>query len=244
MRIDNRGPLGLGATLVFAGLLAASATEAQLVGSPGGPMGMGGSSIGIKGGLNLASLVGGDAGDSESSVGLNAGGSFQLLSFGPVSIGPEVYYAQKNSENSELTPPGSTTPVASEFDLAYVEVPLLVSVRLPRFGGDRFQPHLGAGPVFGWNLDCTVDLADQEASAEQTCASLLGGDVQSTLEDYEQGVTFGGGLDFIVVPGRGALSLDLRTTLGLSDVIERKSGDDLEIRNRTFTAMLGYSFGL
>lgn len=244
MRWSTRGPLGLGAALIVAGLLAATAGEAQMAGSMGGPMGMGGSSIGLKGGFNLASFIGGDAGDSESAVGLNAGGSFMLVSVGPVSIGPEVYYARKKSESTGLAVPGGGTSVASEFDLAYVEVPLLVSVRLPRFGNDRFQPHLDAGPVFGWNLDCTIDMADQEATPEDTCASLLGGDAESTLEDYEQGVTFGGGLDFTVLPGRGALSLDLRTTLGLSDVIERESGEDLEIRNRTFSAMLGYSFGI
>lgn len=245
MRWNTRGPLGLGATLIIAGLLAATAGEAQMAGSMGGPMGMGGSSIGIKGGLNLASFIGGDAGDSESSVGLNAGGSFKLLNIGPVSIGPEVYYAQKKSESQNVQlPGGQTVATSSKFNLAYVEVPLLLTVRLPRFGNDRFQPHVDGGPVFGWNLDCDIDLADQEASPEDTCASLLGGDTQSTLEDYEQGVTIGGGLDFIVLPGRGALSLDLRTTFGLSDVIERESGEDLEIRNRTFTAMLGYSFGL
>lgn len=244
MRWIARRPHEICTALIALGLLLASGSEAQMGGTMGGPAGPGGSSIGIKGGFNLASFIGADAGDSESAVGLNAGGSFMLLSVGPVSIGPEVYYARKKSESTGLTVPGDGASVASEFDLAYVEVPLLVSVRLPRFGNDRFQPHLDAGPVFGWNLDCTVDLADQQASPEDTCASLLGGDTGSTLEDYEQGITFGGGLDFTVVPGRGALSLDLRTTLGLSDVIERESGEDLEIRNRTFSAMLGYSFGI
>lgn len=200
--------------------------------------------FGLKGGLNLADLIGDDAGDSESSVGLAAGGSFRLLSFGPVSVGPEVLYAQKKSEGRGLVGPVDGTPSPlTGFDLAYVEVPVLLTVRLPRFGGGRFAPNLHAGPVFGWNLDCQIDVADPEASAEETCASLLGGDAQSTLEDYEQGITAGAGLDVVVVPGRGALTLDLRTTHGLSDVIERESGEDLEIRNRTFSAMLGYSFG-
>lgn len=201
-------------------------------------------SIGLKGGLNLADFVGNDAGDTGSTVGLNAGGSFQLLNFGPVSIGPEVFYAQKGSERRVVTAPGGGTVAGtSKFNLAYVEVPVLLTVRLVNAPGSRFRPFLHAGPVFGWNLDCTLDFSDPAASPEETCESLLGGDLGSTIEEYEQGVTFGGGLDVSVVPGRGALTLDLRSTLGLDEVIRTESGTDLEIRNRTFTAMLGYSFG-
>jgi hypothetical protein len=200
-------------------------------------------SIGIHGGLNLADLVGGDAGDSESGVGLNAGASFQLLRLGPVSLGPEVFYAQKRSERVAALS-GLSSPVASRFNLAYVEVPLLLRIHLPRFAGGRLAPHVHGGPVFGWNLDCDIDFADRDARPEDTCSSLLGGDARSTLEDYEQGVTVGAGMNVVVVPGRGALSLDLRTTRGLSDVIETSEGPDLEIRNRTFSALLGYSFGL
>lgn len=201
--------------------------------------------IGLKGGLNLADFVGNDAGDTESTVGLNAGGSFQILNFGPVSIGPEIFYAQKGSERQLATAPGGGTIAGtSTFNLAYVEVPVLLTVRLVNAPGSRFRPFLQAGPVFGWNLDCTVDFSDPQASPAETCQSLLGGDLESTIEEYEQGVTFGGGLDIAVVPGRGALTLDLRSTLGLDQVIQTQSGTDLEIRNRTFTAMLGYSFGL
>lgn len=199
--------------------------------------------LGLKGGLNLADFVGSDAGDSESTVGLNAGGSFQILSFGPVSIGPEVFYAQKGSKRRTITAPGGGTVTGtSKFNLAYVEVPVLLTVNLIDSPGSRFRPFVHAGPVFGWNLDCTIDFSDPDTAPEETCASLLGGDIQSTLKDYEQGITFGGGLHVALVPGHGALTLDLRATRGLDDVIRTESGSDLEIRNRTFTAMLGYSF--
>lgn len=228
----------LGTIALLAGLVAAAPAEAQM----GVPSPLGGQSIGIHGGLNLSDFIGDDAGDNDAGVGLNAGGSFQVLSFGPVSVGPEIYYAQKKSESRGLQAPGVPTPVTSNFNLSYVEVPLLFKVRLPSFAGGVLQANLQGGPVFGWNLDCDVDLADQTADPEDTCASLLGGDVQSTLEDYEQGYTLGAGLDIGVAPGVGALTLDLRTTQGLSDVIERSSGEDLQLRNRSFSARLGYSF--
>ena len=171
--------------------------------------------IGLKGGLNLADFVGNDAGDSQSTVGLNAGGSFQILQFGPVSFGPELFYAQKGSERQVVTAPGGGTVTGtSKFNLAYVEVPVLLTVRLIDSPGSRIRPFVHAGPVFGWNLNCTIDFSDPDTAPEETCASLLGGDIQSTLEDYEQGITFGGGLDVAVVPGQGALTLAVGNIIG------------------------------
>lgn len=226
----TRAPLTASILALLVGLVTATTAPAQSF------------PVGIKGGLNLTDLVGNDAGDTGSAVGLNAGGSFQFLSIGPVSIGPEIYYAQKKSDReSVMLPGGGTATGTTSFNLAYVEAPVLASVRLGRFAGNRLAPYIQAGPVFGWNLDCDIDVTDQ-AAASETCQSLLGGDVESTLKDYEQGVTFGAGLNVVVVPGRGALNLDLRSTHGLSDVVETETGPDLEIRNRAFTAMLGYSF--
>lgn len=242
MRWHRAVPLVLVTLATLGGLLLVTPGEAQVGAPASADSPLPNRGIGLRGGFNLADLVGDDAGDSESAVGLSAGASFQILSFGPVSIGPEVYYAQKKSESRNLQSPTLPGTVASGFNLAYVEVPVLLKVRLPRFGGGRFIPHVHGGPVFGWNLDCDIDLVDQTADPEDTCASLLGGDAQSTLDDYEQGVTVGAGLDVVVLPGHGALTLDLRTTQGLSDVIQRESGQDLEIKNRTFSAMLGYAF--
>lgn len=177
-------------------------------------------------------------------MGLNAGGSFDLISVGPVSVGPELFYAQKGAKLTQLASPGGGASSTSTFNLAYVEVPVLLTVRLMDLEDSWFQPFVHAGPVFGWNLDCRIDFSDQQADPEQTCASLLGGDIESTLQDYEQGVTAGGGVRVTPDPRFGAVTLDLRVTQGLDDVIERSSGSNLKIRNRTFTAMVGYSFGL
>lgn len=227
----------------FIGVLVTGLTLA-LLGLGAGARPAAAQGIGLKGGLSLADFVGSGAPEGESATGLNAGGSFQLLSFGPVSIGPEVYYAQKGTSRSQVSlPGGGTTTVSSEFNLAYVEVPLLLTVHpLGRGGRSPIRPYVHAGPVFGWNLDCSIELSDPQASPEETCASLLGGNLETTLQDYEQGVTVGGGVNVVLVPGSGSLTLDLRTTRGLDDVIQTGSGQDLEIRNRTYSAMLGYSF--
>jgi hypothetical protein len=203
----------------------------------------GAQSLGLKGGFNLSNLVGEDA-QGESTVGLNAGGSFALISVGPVSIGPEIFYAQKGTKLTQLASPGGGASSTSTFNLAYVEVPVLVTVDLMDLEDSWFQPFVHAGPVFGWNLDCRLDLSDREADPEETCASLLGGDIESTLRDYERGITAGGGMHVTPDPQFGALTLDVRFTRGLNDVIERSSGSNLKIRNRTFTAMVGYSIGL
>ena len=47
------------------------------------------------GGINLSQFIGDDVENSEGLMGLNAGLSFSIINIGPVSIVPEVYYAEK-----------------------------------------------------------------------------------------------------------------------------------------------------
>ena len=197
--------------------------------------------IALRGGINLARFVGVDAPDGEAKPGLSLGASFQLISIGPVTIAPEVYYAQKGSIQSiteaAMDPTQSTLSQADlEFTLAYVEIPLLAIVHLP-FGGKTFGPYLEGGPAFAWNLDCRVDLSGAE-SIEETCDELFGDNIEATLKDYELGFVVGLGTDLRLFGGLGALNLDARLTQGLSRLSE-----DSEIANQAFTLMLGYRFG-
>jgi len=197
--------------------------------------------IALRGGINLATFVGVDAPEGEPKPGLSLGASFQLINIGPVTIAPEVYYAQKGSIQNitaaAMDPTQSTLSQADlEFTLAYVEIPLLAIVHLP-FGGKTFGPYLEGGPAFAWNLDCRVDLSGAE-SIEDTCDELFGENIEATLKDYELGFVVGLGTDIHLFGGMGALNLDARLTQGLSRLSE-----DSEIANQAFTLMLGYRFG-
>lgn len=209
--------------------------------------------IGIRGGINLTDFVGDDAGDTDSKAGLNLGASFRILNFGPVAIVPEVYYAQKGAKRSFFTDPigpeslNDQTTGEATFDLPYIEVPVLLRVALPQLQDGRFQPYLNAGPVFAWNLDCTVEFEQQGLATDgEDCDSLQSeAAFEETVRDYETGFTIGGGTDIVVIPGHGGLNLDVRYTRGLTRITEDPDGGDApDVTNQAFTVMLGYSFGL
>lgn len=194
--------------------------------------------ITLKGGVNLADVFGDDVESSDPRPRLAAGGSVDLLSLGPVTIAPELYYAQKGADNLQ-TDLQQGTPV--QVSLEYVEVPVLLRVGLP-FGGTRLSPYVSGGPVFGWQLDCTFE-SDVQAGVSDDCNQLLGGEgqLEETLRDYEQGLMFGAGFAFDVLPGFGAITLDARYSLGLTRLSEDDDGPD--IQNRAFALLLGWRLG-
>lgn len=194
--------------------------------------------FGFKGGINLVDFFGDDVETVDKRPRLAGGVAFDIFSLGPLTLAPELYYAQKGAENFQSS---LAEGEPAEISLAYVEIPALVKLGLP-FGGRRFQPYLAAGPVFGWQLSCSVT-ADQAAAADN-CDQLLGGQEQleETLRDYEQGLMFGAGFAFDVIPGIGAITLDARYAQGLTRLTAGEDGPD--IQNRALSVLLGYRFGL
>jgi len=199
--------------------------------------------LAIRGGFNLTELVGGSVAQSESRTGLNFGLGYDILNIGPLSIGPEVHYAQRGAEAFQLAMAGDVTLPAgpSEIALDYVEVPLLARLRTPAIG--RMRPYLMGGPVFGWKLDCKVSLDAAQSSVAPSCDDLLTRDgIEAKVRDYEQGLLLGAGLQLPVLWGLGQLSLEGRFLRGLTRLGE---GDGAPaVKNRAFSLLLGYSLGM
>jgi hypothetical protein len=192
----------------------------------------------IRGGVNLVDLFGDDVEASDSRPRLTGGIGFDLIGLGPLTLAPEIYYAQKGAENFQRRLVAGE-PV--EISLSYVEVPVLLRLAIP-VGASRFQPYVGGGPVFGWQINCEVQAS--AAGAREDCGQLLGGEQQleETLRSFEQGVMLGGGVAFEAIRGLGAITLDARYARGLSRLSE--SSDGPEIQNRALSLLLGYRFGL
>ena len=87
--------------------------------------------FGFRGGMNLSKFVGADAARSESARGLNLGASIALFHIGPVSIVPEVYYAEKGSKELDLA-----TATTFEYGLDYT---------IPGLGGLNLDARLVRG---------------------------------------------------------------------------------------------------
>ncbi len=192
----------------------------------------------FRGGLNLSRFVGGDT-NARAKRGLNLGGALRLVGAGSVGLWVEGYYRQKGAESLDLATAAMSPTSRFEVGIDYVEVPVLLRIDLPSLGS-KVRPYVQGGPAFGWKLDCSVSVtAASGGQATPDCRDLLGGNASATLRDYEQGVVFGGGLDLHVLGGLGALNLDARLTRGLSRLA--RNGDGPDVKNQSFTLMLGYS---
>jgi hypothetical protein len=190
--------------------------------------------FGIRGGMNLSKFVGDDAGD-ETVKGLNLGASFSVLNFGPVSIGPEIYYASKG---------GQFDPAAAEsfeFELSYLEIPLLARITFPL--GDRLSGYVGGGPVYAWNLDCQFNSATDPEAEARDCGEQFE-TFDTAMASADKGIVANAGINLPVFGGFGGLHLDARLVRGLDRIIESDTEDgEPDIKNQAITLMLGYYLG-
>ncbi len=194
----------------------------------------------LAGGVDLTRLFGGGVGDTQQREGLGFGGSLSLLSMGPATLVAEGYYRQKGAKGVQELGDQLIEGGSAEIGLDYVEVPLLLRLNLPTLG-TRVLPYVQGGPAFAWRIACSIKLDATSSTTKQDCADLTGGNLSETLRDYEQGLVLGGGID-VAVGSVGALNVDARLTQGLSRINEMSSGG--AVKNRVFSVMLGYSFGL
>ncbi len=199
------------------------------------------SQLALRGGYDLTNFFG-DGIQADNRQELGFGGSFGIVSFGPVVLMAEAYYRQKGADNVQAFDDQLMTLGAVEFGIDYVEVPVLLRLNLPDLGG-RVVPYLSGGPTFAWRVDCGVTIHSVSQTIEESCDDLMGQNLEETLRDYEQGFVLGGGLDFVVGGGTGAINLDARMTQGLSRINENADGT-IGVKNRVFSMMLGYSFGI
>jgi hypothetical protein len=188
--------------------------------------------FGFRGGMNLSKFVGSDAKGSESARGLNLGASLALLHIGPVSIVPEVYYAEKGSKEIDLA-----TATSFEYGLDYIELPVLIKVSFPLKGWLR--GYVDGGPAYAWNIDCSITATDAGATNTFDHCGDMFRSYNTAMEKADRGVVMGGGLDF-TVPGLGGLNLDARLVRGLARL---KPGTGSDIKNQAASLMLGYYIG-
>ncbi|MDX1587278.1 MAG: porin family protein [Balneolaceae bacterium] len=207
--------------------------------------------VGIKGGVNLSKFVGADVEGAEELMGLNAGLSFSIINIGPLSIVPEVFYAEKGTRFTEqlrdlqnMNPEQPVNPqdVELEFNLAYVEIPVLAKLDLRFLSTRVVKPYIAGGPVFGFRMDCSINFTTANTERDiQDCADANFSDLQTEFDESDRGMVFGSGIHFDI-PLLGALTLEARYYRGLSRL--REGGENSDVYNQNFTLMLGYVLGI
>ena len=186
--------------------------------------------FGLKGGVNLATLEIDD--DSQSSpLETNNKTSFYAGAFVNIPVGgnlrfqPELVYSRQGSKiqyvQENFPTPGTNTNVNTEFDLHYLNVPLMLQLQTP--GGFFVE----AGPQIGFLLTAEDDES--------------GIDLKDQLKKTDFGA--GAGIGYL---SRVGLGINARYNFGFSNVYDGEAGNDTDegkYKNRVLSIGLVYHFG-
>jgi hypothetical protein len=168
--------------------------------------------LGIKGGLNFATVAGDNFDSPDGRTSFYAG----LLAEAPltdrVSLQPEVFYSAQGFDITDE--PNSPD---AQFQLDYIQVPLVLKLYL--LDGLNIQ----AGPQFGFKINEETDLDPTED----------GGDIGSdAIKDFDFQVTAGAEYKFAA-----RFFVQARYSYGLSEIIE-----NFDVHNSVLSAGIGFMF--
>ncbi|HEX8270284.1 MAG TPA: porin family protein [Flavobacterium sp.] len=171
-------------------------------------------SFGVKGGVNFATVTGGEDGfdpDSRTSFHVGVVGEFPLDDM--ISIQAEALYSGQGFEISD----SEVSDDKVEYQLDYLNIPILAKVYL--FEGFSLE----AGPQFSFKVNEEID-SDPNNDDGDTNVEIA--------EDFDIGVS--AGVTFLTDMGLFASG---RYNLGFQDVVE-----DSNLQNSVFQISLGYKF--
>ncbi len=176
--------------------------------------------VGVKGGVNIASVGGSDAPDNTSSLTGFMGGAFFGIDFTPQFGGRiEGLYVQKGAQ-------ADSASVGVKQKLDYIEFPVLFVANLS--SGDKGGFNLFAGPTFGFL-----------ASAKGESGGLSVDD-KDAFKSFEFGATVGVGAQYKL----SSVSIvgDVRYTLGATSVAKDQGNQSVDLKTRGIGIMVGVSF--
>lgn len=179
--------------------------------------------LGLKAGGNLARPTGLDAQDPlatlRSRVGFQ-GGLFLAVDLSrTISIQYEVLYTMKGATYVAID-----ASYTDKLYADYIEVPLLVKIRIPARG---VQPFVFGGPTVGFKLREKLVSNGAEVPLEE-----------ALLKNNDYGAIIGAGLNL-----GHRLALDVRYSLGAQKVLAYfEGGEEPDFKNGVFAATVGYAF--
>jgi len=152
---------------------------------------------------------------------------------------PELNYSQKGfkvQESMDLDVFGLTLPIGAEAitRLDYIDMPLTLKYK---FGGDRLQAYVKAGPTLGYavsghvttRINSIIDIRIAETNLNTQ------GDLYNA---FELGGLVGAGLE--VPTASGKFFVDASFSQGFSDILNEPVVD-LRVHNRAFGLGIGYA---
>lgn len=193
-----------------------------------------GSTLGLKGGLNVSTLSIEDPANPdlaiESRTGLVVGAFLECGGESWFALQGEVNYSQ----NGAKVRGGSSV---SRIDLDYIRVPVLIMARIGPEDRNLY-PLVYAGPQLAFQVSCGVEADSEGGSQNYDCDSE---ELEDPLEtrNVEFGLVFGGGVEYLF--GGFKMELDARYNLGLTNMNGGTNASVASLKNRgwSFTVGLG-----
>lgn len=181
--------------------------------------------VGAQVGYSRTDLGGANAAEIRARQGALTGVFVHVPLSRVVGIRPELTFALKGGRTE------TEEGLVIDIELAYLEFPFLAKVTAPT---GRFRPVFFGGPAPALQIGCDFEFA-LPAQPEQVLRVTCGQDEITVVRKLDFGVVAGAGIEGLWPAA--ALSLEARYTAGLRSVF-----DDVEIRNRALSVLLGLTF--
>lgn len=175
---------------------------------------------GFKGGVNIANQSA-DPSDSElsdSRTGMAIGGYVGIPVNPMFAVQPEALFTMKGDQGDIAGSTGSTK-------LNYIEVPVLARVNF--MTDAAAHPAIYAGPSVGVNISAKSEM---EGATESSV------DIKDSVKPIDFGMVIGGGITFPVGQAKRNVGLDLRYTMGLSNINDVEASNT-DVTNGVITVM-------
>ncbi|TPN84466.1 porin family protein [Aquimarina algicola] len=173
--------------------------------------------FGVRGGLNFSTITGDDFEDPKSRTSFYAGLVAETFISEKFALQGEVFYSGQGFDIEETSIAGVTVTPDAEFQIDYIQVPLLAKIYIVE------GLNIHAGPQFGFKIN---EEFDTDPTAD-------GGDFDTDrIKDFD--FQLAAGAEFKLLSN---FFIQARYTYGLSEVIE-----DTDAHNSTFSAGIGFMF--
>ncbi len=173
--------------------------------------------LGARGGVNFSTITGDGFEDPKSRTSFYAGLVAETFIAEKFALQGEVFYSGQGFDIEEISFAGIPLTPEAEFQIDYIQVPLLAKIYLIE------GLNIHAGPQFGFKINEEVDI---DPTGD-------GGDFDTNrIKDFD--FQLAAGAEFKLTSG---FFIQARYTYGFSEIIE---GTD--VRNSVFSAGVGFMF--
>ncbi|UCF20450.1 MAG: PorT family protein [Gemmatimonadota bacterium] len=189
-------------------------------------------SVGARGGYSSTTVGwrGLQAIETDWNSNYHIGGLLKLAVHENFAIQLETWYAKKGTGARFLD-----DDIEGDYDLAYLQIPLLAQVMVPLGPDSRVAPHFFAGPTIAFELSCEISAVIGGMTVRDDCDAP---DLDLERKTTDIGLLLGGGIEIQIGPG--SILLDAMYDLGLANLNDDPEAADDSVKSKAWMVSAGY----